>query len=58
MPTRRKVLLRLRVLLAVAVLCSRRLLRAVASSLLARWRGKVLLVGGRGDGAIGGRVVA
>lgn len=60
MPARRKML-RLRVLLlmlAIAVLCGRRLLGAVTSALLAGWGGEVLLVGGRGDGAVGRWIVA
>jgi hypothetical protein len=52
MPTWRKVLLRVLLLLAIAVLCSRRLLGTVASSLLTRWRREELLGGGRGDGAV------
>jgi len=51
MPTWRKVLLRVLLLLAIAVLCGS-WLGAVSSSLLARWRREELLVGGRGDGAV------
>lgn len=62
MPARRQMLLRLLrvclLVLAVAMLCSSRLLRTISSSLLAGRRGEVLLVGGRGDGAVGGGVVA
>jgi hypothetical protein len=55
-PAWREMLLLL--LLAVAMLRGRRLLGAVAAPLLARWRRKVLLVGRRGDGAVGRWVVA
>ena len=62
MPARRQMLLRLLrvclLVLAVAMLCSSRLLRTISSSLLAGRRGEVLLVGGRRDGAVGGGVVA
>jgi hypothetical protein len=58
MPARRKVLLRVLLLLAIAVLCSRRLLGTVASSLLTRWRREILLMSGRGDRAVGAGVVA
>jgi hypothetical protein len=51
MPARRKVLLRVLLLLAIAMLCGS-WLGAVATSLLARWRREVLLVGGRRDRAV------
>jgi hypothetical protein len=57
MPARRKVLLRVLLLLAIAMLCGS-WLGAVAASLLAGRRREVLLVGRRRDGAIGGGVVA